>query len=104
MAIQPSAFASAVSAYNRAAKGPGAGGMEPRDGGGDFASLVKGAMQGVRDMGQTAERASLAAVVGRADLSAVTTAVAEAELALQTVVAVRDRVIEAYKEIMRMPV
>jgi flagellar hook-basal body complex protein FliE len=37
-------------------------------------------------------------------MSNVVTAVAEAEAALQTVVAVRDRVIEAYKDIMRMPI
>jgi flagellar hook-basal body complex protein FliE len=34
----------------------------------------------------------------------VVTAVAEADLTLQTVVAVRDRVIEAYQNIMRMPI
>jgi len=33
----------------------------------------------------------------------VITAVAEAEVTLQTVVAVRDRVIEAYRDIARMP-
>jgi len=32
------------------------------------------------------------------------TAVAESETALQTLVAVRDRVISAYEEIMRMPI
>ncbi len=32
------------------------------------------------------------------------TAVAETELALETVVSVRDRVISAYEEIMRMPI
>ena len=39
----------------------------------------------------------------KADLSSVVTAVAEAELTLQTVVAVRDKVIESYKQILRMP-
>ena len=39
-----------------------------------------------------------------ADLSQVVTAVAEAETTLQTVIAVRERVIEAYKEILRMPI
>ena len=34
----------------------------------------------------------------------VVTAVAESELALETLVAVRDKVIAAYEEIMRMPV
>ena len=41
---------------------------------------------------------------GRADVVDVVTAVAESETAIQTLVAVRDKVIAAYEEIMRMPV
>ena len=44
------------------------------------------------------------AVVGEADLVEVVTAVNSAEMALQTVVTVRDRVISAYQEILRMPI
>ena len=47
---------------------------------------------------------SLKAVAGEAELSEVVTAVANAETALQTVVTVRDRIITAYQEIMRMPI
>ena len=54
--------------------------------------------------GQASEPLSLAAVADQADLTQVVTAVAEAETMLNTVVAVRDRVIEAYKDIMRMPI
>ena len=54
--------------------------------------------------GRESERLSLAAVAEQADLSQVVTAVAEAETMLNTVVAVRDRVVEAYKDIMRMPI
>ena len=39
-----------------------------------------------------------------ADVVDVVTAVAESEAALNTLVAVRDRVIQAYEEIMRMPI
>lgn len=41
---------------------------------------------------------------GEGDAMAVVQAMAEAELALQTVVSIRDRVVEAYQEILRMPV
>ena len=41
---------------------------------------------------------------GKADVVDVVTAVAESEAALETLVAVRDRVIAAYEEIMRMPI
>ncbi len=45
-----------------------------------------------------------AGLVGRADPQAVVEAMAATELAVQTAVAVRDRVVEAYQEILRMPV
>lgn len=41
---------------------------------------------------------------GAADLTDVVTAVGKAELTLQTVVAVRDKVIQAYQEVLRMPI
>ena len=44
------------------------------------------------------------AFVGHANLREVVEAVNAAEITLQTVVAVRDRMIAAYQEIMRMPV
>ena len=98
------AYNSAAAAYSRAAKS-GGGGAEPRDTGGDddFAALVKGAIEEAVRIGKTGERQSIAAVNDRADLNEVVTAVAEAEVTLQTVVAVRDKVIEAYKDIIRMP-
>lgn len=43
-------------------------------------------------------------VNGSTDIVDVVTAIAETEVALETVVAVRDRVISAYEEIMRMPI
>ena len=43
-------------------------------------------------------------VQGRADLVDVVTAISSAESSLETVIAVRDQVISAYQEIMRMPI
>jgi flagellar hook-basal body complex protein FliE len=97
-------FANAISAYNRALNGGGEA-MEPRDIGSDntFAGLVKNAVHGAIDAGETSEKLSIAAVSDGADLNQVVTAVAEAEVALNTVVAVRDKIIAAYKDIIRMP-
>ena len=50
------------------------------------------------------EKASANAVLGTANLTDVVEAVTAAELTLQTVVAVRDRMLTAYQEIMRMPI
>ena len=47
---------------------------------------------------------SAAAVVGKADLTEVITAVTNAELTLQTATSVRDKVVQAYQEILRMPI
>ncbi len=53
---------------------------------------------------KTGEKMSARAVTGEADITDVVSAVTSAELTLQTVVAVRDRMISAYQEIMRMPI
>ena len=70
----------------------------------DFSSLIKGAISGVAQSGKAAETQAMAAASGKADIVDVVTAVAESEAALETLVAVRDRVIAAYEEIMRMPI
>jgi len=94
----------AIAAYAKAAKG-GTPGLDARDStpGQDFSDLVKGALNDAVKVGRESERLSIAGIAGQADLSQVVTAVAQAEVTLQTVVAVRDKVIDAYKEIIRMP-
>lgn len=95
----------AMAAYNRAGRAVGQG-MEARDTGGknDFADLVKNALQEARRIGERSEQMSIAGIRDNADLNQVITAVAEAEVTLQTVVSIRDKVIDAYKEILRMPI
>jgi flagellar hook-basal body complex protein FliE len=82
------------------AQGAGAvGGQIP-----DFSAMVKSAVEGVGAAGTKADQQVAAAVGGRADLVNVVTAVAESEAAIETLVAVRDRIIASYEEIMRMQV
>jgi flagellar hook-basal body complex protein FliE len=95
-------FAKAVEAYSRAASGEAAAGEEAARP--SFAALVKDALEQTRDIGRQSEALSTQALINGADVSQVVTAVAEAEVAVQTVVAVRDKVVEAYKDIMRMPI
>ena len=96
-------YGKALAAYERAA-----GGGAPRTGepaaGSSFADMLKNVAGEAVAAGHAAETASVAAAGGHGDLDRVVTAVAEAEMTLQTVVAVRERVIEAYKEILRMPI
>ncbi|MEL6265761.1 MAG: flagellar hook-basal body complex protein FliE, partial [Pseudomonadota bacterium] len=50
------------------------------------------------------ESAAVATMDGRGDMQGLVQALTSAELALETAVVVRDRVVEAYQEILRMPV
>ena len=71
----------------------------------DFASLLGQSLKGAVQTGQQAEAQATSAVGGSsADLTQVVTAVSRAELALQTTVAVRDRVLQAYQDIIKMPI
>ncbi len=59
------------------------------------------------DFAATLERGeamATAAMTGEADPHALVQALAQSELAVETVVTVRDKVVEAYQEILRMPV
>ena len=69
-----------------------------------FADLVKTAMGDVMSATKTAEHQMAAQVAGKTELIDVVTAISAAEASLETVIAVRDQVISAYQEIMRMPI
>ncbi|MBW7055903.1 flagellar hook-basal body complex protein FliE [Paracoccus bogoriensis] len=56
-----------------------------------------------RHMGQV-DQVATAAMIGQANTHTLVQTLAEAELAMDTVVSIRDRVVEAYQEILRMPV
>jgi flagellar hook-basal body complex protein FliE len=105
MTVPVQGYLSAVNAYKTAARSFSSDG--PTDGGvlqqGDFSNLVKNAIKEAVTIGERGENLSIAGINDRADISQVVTAVAEAEVALKTVVVVRDKVIDAYKEIIRMP-
>lgn len=103
MTVPIDSFGRAAAAYAKAARGEPpseavAGGRQ------SFADMVRGALDDAVAGGRESEKVSVAAVEQGADLNHVVTAVAEAELTLQTVVAVRERIIEAYKDILRMPI
>lgn len=95
----------ASQAYLNTAKGASGGGMEPRksDAGG-FAEVLKDVARSAEDGAAAGEAASIQALAGKAELADVVIAISNAEVALQTVVAVRDRVVQAYQEIIRMPI
>lgn len=70
----------------------------------DFGKMVQEAVSDIVEAGRVADDKAVGLVEGKADVVDVVTAIAETEVALETMVAVRDRVISAYEEIMRMPI
>ena len=100
MAIDP---LSAARAYQQTARAGQAGGVAGDDAV-DFGALVREAVRQAGASTQTAETQAMAVAGGRGDIVDVVTAIAAAETQLETVIAVRDQVIQAYQEILRMPI
>ncbi len=92
--------AQALSAYRAIDAAP----PETAGSGTDFASLLTSSLGTAVDTGHQAETQAMSAISGGGDLTSVVTAVSRAELALQTTVAVRDRVLQAYQDIIKMPI
>lgn len=96
----------AAQAYAQAARTAAAA---PADAIGDaakpnFGEMVKSAIADTASSLQAGEGAALQVANGEANLVDVVTAISAAEASLETALAVRNRVIEAYQEIMRMPI
>jgi flagellar hook-basal body complex protein FliE len=98
-------IANAITAYANAGKIAATPGLAPAASSGTgFADILKSAAGDALGALKSGEAESLKAITGKADLTAVTQAVGNAEVALQAVVAVRDRVIQAYQDISKMPI
>jgi flagellar hook-basal body complex protein FliE len=83
---------------------PGDGGGQAMSPGGGFGDFLKSAMTDAMKASKNAETQMANQVQGKAQLVDVVTAVSAAESSLETVMAIRDQVISAYQEIMRMPI
>jgi flagellar hook-basal body complex protein FliE len=69
-----------------------------------FTNLLKNAAEQAIDSQYASEGLQMQSLTGKVELSNLVTAVANAELSLQTVVAVRDKVINAYQDIIKMTI
>ncbi len=68
------------------------------------ASVIAEGVADFRTALQQAEKAAVQSAVSGADPHAMVAALANAEMVLDTVVTIRDKVVEAYQELLRMPV
>lgn len=73
-------------------------------GGPDFGKMLSEAVQSVVDTGKASDKQQMAMLNGKGNMVDVVTSVAQTQVAVEGLVSVRDRVISAYEEIMRMPI
>ncbi|MBS0296785.1 MAG: flagellar hook-basal body complex protein FliE [Proteobacteria bacterium] len=95
----------AMKAYAAAQKAMDLGAPQQAGGaaGPGFAQILQNVMGDMTQATKQAETQMTAHAAGKAELVDVVTSVASASASLETVMAVRDQVISAYQEIMRMP-
>jgi flagellar hook-basal body complex protein FliE len=72
--------------------------------GANFSAVLKDAIGSIAATGAKSDAQMQTAAAGKANVLDVVTAVAETEVAIDALVAVRDKVVQAYEEIMRMPI
>jgi flagellar hook-basal body complex protein FliE len=100
---------SAANAYAKLARLADPSASAPKVGGGDsggpnFGAMVKEAIGSVVEAGRKSDGLAQGMAAGKANIVDVVTAVSETEVAVEAMVSVRDKVIQAYEEIMRMPI
>ena len=101
--VAANAYASLAKIMESASGAAGAG--KANDvGGTSFGDLLKETMGSVMDTGRKSDAQTIAMAQGKANVMDVVTAVAETDVAVSTLVSVRDKVIQAYEDILRMPI
>ena len=100
----PTVAANAYAALSRIVESGGAEKGGASAGGPSFSALLKDAVGSVLDSGKKSDAQAMAMTSGKANVMDVVTAVAETDVAVSTLVSVRDRMIQSYEDIMKMPI
>ena len=100
----PTVGANAYAALSRMMETGGAEKGGQSTGGPSFSALLKDAVGSVLDAGKKSDAQTIAMSSGKANVMDVVTAVAETDVAVSTLVSVRDRVIQSYEDILKMPI
>jgi flagellar hook-basal body complex protein FliE len=82
----------------------GGAGKGAETSGPSFSAVLKDAIGSVMDAGRKSDHQTVAMAAGKANVMDVVTAVAETDVAVSTLVSVRDRVIQSYEDIMKMSI
>jgi len=97
-------IADAIAKYGQAAGLPKLGGTDASAGGASFGDFLQQATQNIVDTQNKAEQVSQQAAVGKANMVDVMTSINNAEMTLQTVMNVRDKLVQAVQDVMRTAV
>jgi flagellar hook-basal body complex protein FliE len=96
-----SSVANAIAAYSQPLKTQGANAATSSTGTGSFADTLSSFVGDAVDSMKESEQLAQSAATGKANLQEVVVAVSNAEVMMQTVTAIRDKVISAYQDVMR---
>ena len=102
--VSPMLAARAYAAVQNGGVKPSGGGASPTGDGPDFGQMVASAMNDVVSSSRAAESKMVAHTQGKGDLVDVVTSISSAQSSLETMMAVRDQVIQAYQSILNMPI
>ncbi|MFW7269465.1 flagellar hook-basal body complex protein FliE [Gluconacetobacter sp. Hr-1-5] len=69
-----------------------------------FGNVLDGALKNAVQTGKSAETLTAQGLSGKGNLTDIATSVEEAKLTLQTVTTVRDRIVQAYQDVMKMSI
>ncbi len=94
----------AVNLISPALTGPTATTTKPIDQSGSFGDLLRAALQDVNQLQVDADYTARELLLGRVDLHQAVIAMEKASLAMDLTIQVRNKLIEAYQEIMRMQI
>jgi len=97
--VAANAYASAARILETGGAGKGGDAGAP-----SFSAVLKDAIGGVLEVGHKSDAQTMAMASGKANVMDVVTAVAETDVAVSTLVSVRDKVIQAYEDIMKMAI
>src|ERR1700730_4163760 len=100
----PTVAANAYANLARILDTGGAGKASYTGAGKSFSAVLKDAVSGVLDAGKKSDAQTVAMASGKANVMDVVTAVADTDVAVSTLVSVRDKVIAAYEDIMKMSI
>ena len=100
----PTIAANAYASLARMMETGGAAAKPSDTGGQSFGALLKDAVGSVLETGRKSDAQTVAMASGKANVMDVVTAVAETDVAVSTLVSVRDKVISAYEDIMKMAI